>query len=300
MSNYRYSIPGAHNGISAVSNLNFQFPVPEDPVNPENGQAGNVEAKLLYITTSRFGSDWNSLTHSHAFSELFFVTSGSGFLHYNGRTASLRPNDLVIINPYVDHAEFSQNEDPLEYIVLGIDGLKFSIPNGESSPVIYRLANAAAIGSYIRQLLSEAQEQALGFQSVCQHLLDIILTLILRKQDMNLSITSSAYVQPFCVLVKEYMDTHFKETLDLDTLSSIAKQNKFYLAHAFSEAYGISPMRYLMKRRIDESMQLLVDTTMPIYDISEVVGFSSPSHFAQSFKRVTGCSPHAYRKSHRK
>lgn len=296
MSNYRYTLSGAHSPNDTVSDLDFQFSVPN-----EDREQSNLDAKLLYITTSQYDSDWNSIVHSHAFSELFFVTSGNGKFWYNGTSTSLRTNDLIIINPYVDHTEFSQKEDPLEYIVLGIDGLKFSAPNCESfSQAIYRLKNTPSIGTYIKELLAEAQGQALGYESVCKHLLDIILTLILRQQEIRIAITSSPYVQPFCVVIKEYMDTHFKEPIDLDVLSKIAKQNKFYLAHAFSNAYGISPMRYLMKRRIDESMHLLAETSVPIYDISDIIGFSSPSHFAQAFKRMTGISPNAYRKSMRR
>ena len=296
MSNYRYTLSGVHSPNDAVSNLTFQFSVPD-----ENREQSNLDAKLLYITTAQYDSDWNSIVHSHSFSELFFVTSGNGSFWYDGTSTSLRTNDLIIINPYVDHTEFSQAEDPLEYIVLGIEGLKFSTPQNECFPEsIYRLKNTPAIGNYIKQLLGEAREQALGYESVCKHLLDIILTLILRQQEIGISITSSPYAQPFCVAIKEYMDGHFKEPIDLEDLAKIAKQNKFYLAHAFSSAYGISPIRYLMKRRIDESMHLLAETSMPIYDISDIVGFSSPSHFAQAFKRITGSSPNSYRKSTRK
>lgn len=298
MSNHRYTIPNSYTALDSLSNLDFQFSVPTEQSSLH--KADDLNARLLYITNSRYDTDWNSIMHTHAFSELFFVIKGYGRFHYDGSTTSLRANDLIIINPYVEHTEFSQEDDPLEYIVLGIEGLRFSAATQEDiSHSIYRLKNSPTIGSYIKQLLSEAQEQALGYESVCKHLLDIVLTLILRQEDLHIAITPSSYIQPFCVQIKDYMDAHFKEALDLDALAKIAKQNKYYLAHAFSQSYGISPMRYLMKRRIDESMHLLAQTSMPIYDIGDIVGFSSPSHFAQAFKRVTGYSPNAYRKSQR-
>ena len=299
MSNDRYTIPNAYTTHESLSNLDFQFSAPAEQSTPD--KTDGLDARLLYITSSRYDGDWNSIMHTHAFSELFFVTKGYGRFHYDGNSTSLRANDLIIINPYVEHTEFSQEDDPLEYIVLGIEGLRFSpSTQEEASHSVYRLKNSPTIGSYIKQLLSEAQEQALGYESVCKHLLDIVLTLILRQEELHIAITPSSYIHPFCVQIKDYMDAHFKETLDLDSLAKIAKQNKYYLAHAFSQSYGISPMRYLMKRRIDESMLLLSETSMPIYDIGDIVGFSSPSHFAQAFKRMTGYSPNAYRKSVRK
>ncbi len=34
--------------------------------------------KLLYVSTSKYEGDWQSILHSHPFSELFYVVQGSG------------------------------------------------------------------------------------------------------------------------------------------------------------------------------------------------------------------------------
>ena len=34
--------------------------------------------RLLYISKSRFGGDWNSTTHTHSCTELFYCLSGEG------------------------------------------------------------------------------------------------------------------------------------------------------------------------------------------------------------------------------
>ena len=300
MSNRRYNIPGSHLETEKPSTLNFHFSVPAETGSADQRSADKLQVKLLYISSAQYGSDWNCMVHSHTFLELLFVTSGVGKFRFNDKTIKLNQNDLIIINPYVEHTEFSQQENPMEYIVLGIDGLQFTKDStDDQSGSIFRIQNVSTIGTYISHLLKEAQDRDMGYESVCTHLLDIILTMLLRQQGVALSISTSPYIPQFCAQAKDYIDTHFKEPLDLDSLADIIQQNKYYFAHAFNSAYSISPMRYLIKRRIDEGRFLLSDTTMPIYDISSIIGFSSPSHFAQAFKRITGQTPNAYRKEHR-
>lgn len=63
----------------------------------------------------------------------------------------------------------------------------------------------------------------------------------------------------------------------LDTLAEVAHINKYYLAHTFQKAYGISPITYLNRRRIEESKHMLGNTSYSLAQISELMGFSSPA-----------------------
>ena len=58
---------------------------------------------------------------------------------------------------------------------------------------------------------------------------------------------------------------------------------------------GISPINYLISKRIDESKNLLTTTNYSIRDISSIVGFSNSSYFSQMFKKITGSSPKSYK-----
>lgn len=289
MSNQRYDLSEPA-GLSALP-LRISFPAREhDP------EAAPLEARLLYISTAKYDRDWHGTPHTHSFSEIFYVSGGRGRFLSEGKALPLQKNALVIVNPYVEHVEASQDEEPLEYIVLGIEGLEFT---GAGSNVLYIPSCDQPIGKTIRNLLDEAQSTAFGHKNICQHLLSILLILILRQKEMNGSITAARDVQAFCAVVKSYIDTHYKEAITLDTLADVVRQNKFYLVHAFTKAYNLSPIKYLMKRKMDESKYLLAETDTSVADIGAIVGFSSASHFSQAFKRIVGCTPNAYRKQER-
>ena len=99
-----------------------------------------------------------------------------------------------------------------------------------------------------------------------------------------------------CAEIKRYIDTNYREDLSLDKLAALAHLNKYYLAHAFQKEYGVSPMSYLSRRRIEESKYLLGNTGHSLAQISELMGFSSPSYFSQCFRKAEGISPNEYRR----
>ena len=100
-----------------------------------------------------------------------------------------------------------------------------------------------------------------------------------------------------CRFVEQYIDEHFMEDITLQTLSDLTYLNKYYLVHAFKNYKGVSPINYLINRRLVEAKHLLATTNYPISKIAASIGFSSQSYFSQVFRKETGMSPNAYRQN---
>lgn len=293
MSNQRYTLPANHTEDS-VADLDFMF----TPI-LQNGDQHPLGGRLLYLSTAKYEQDWNCSVHAHNFSELFFITGGKGFFMAKGRKFPIERSQLVIINPHVEHAEFSSRDQPLEYMVLGIDGLQFTPMVPSDSPVIHIPQPHPKIEFYMNALRDEMQLSLYGHEAVCQNLLNIILLLILRHKEIRVSITAYNDVSAECIAVKDYIDAHFKDPITLELLAQQAHQNKYYIAHTFKDAFGISPIKYLMERRVEESKYLLDETDFSISQIASIIGFSSSSHYSQAFRRLTDMSPNEYRKKFR-
>ena len=67
------------------------------------------------------------------------------------------------------------------------------------------------------------------------------------------------------------------------------------MAHAFAKYMGVSPITYLLQKRIEEGKSLLSSTSHSISQIATSLGFSSQSYFSQAFKKATGRTPVQYR-----
>lgn len=265
------------------------------------------KVKLLYVSTAKYGGDWHSTLHTHACTEIFYVVGGSGKFNIEGKLLPVTTDDMVIVNPNVEHTEVSYNKRPLEYIVLGVEGLEYSA--GEDADERWFMTNMQnareALLHALREMLREIEYKAVGYELICQDLLDVLILRLMRHAGLQFLPTKTEHRKPGrkpskeCAAVRHYIDNHFKENINLDMLSELVHVNKYYMVHSFTKEYGISPINYLISRRIEESKYLLSDTDHSLSQISHMLGFSSPSYFSQSFRRLEGMSPMEFRRSSR-
>ena len=73
-----------------------------------------------------------------------------------------------------------------------------------------------------------------------------------------------------------------------------------YFTRAFVHEMGMSPMNYLMKKRIERACSLLENNEIKVSAISLQSGFSSPQRFNVAFRKLMGMTPMEYRKRHLK
>ncbi len=99
--------------------------------------------------------------------------------------------------------------------------------------------------------------------------------------------------------IKEYIDTHVGEKTELSELSKLFFMSKTQLHRLFKDEYGISPIRYLIDRKIDVSKKLLENESLKISEIAESLSFSDARHFSKTFFAREGMLPSEYRKRKR-
>ena len=263
-------------------------------------QTDSSRARLLYVACTNYSEEWNSTLHTHACAELFFITRGHGVFQVRQERFPVAINDLVVVNTSVPHTETSQNGSPLEYIVLGVEGLE-TLTDLAGCALLHLLGEQEAVTTCLRQMAREIRERQPGCDEVCQKLLEIILLRLLRREDFALGrAPEGPRGSRECDLVRRYIDNHFKENLTLDQLAGMVHVSKYYLSHAFRKEFHTSPISYLISRRIQESKFLLRETDLSLSQIAQILGFSSLSYFSQSFRRLEDTSPLEYRRQRRK
>lgn len=256
-------------------------------------------AKLLYVSSAKYDGDWHSTPHTHSCTELFYVTGGQGQFRIENQVYSVTTNDLVIVNPHVEHTELSFNTSPLEYIVLGIEGLELSIADdsGNQFCIVNFQNMKETFLLYLQNILREVAAKTPGHEIVCQNLMEILVVHLTRQTNYSATLTPiKSKISRLSVSVRRYIDAHYKENINLDMLAEISHVSKYHMVHAFTEEYGISPINYMISCRIEEARQLLKTTDYSQAVISRMLGFSSPSYFSQAFRKIEQKSPTEYRK----
>ena len=125
--------------------------------------------RLMYVSKSRFGGDWNSVPHTHSCTEVFYCVDGRGQFNVEGKMLDVAPDDMVIVNPRTLHTELSYQACPLEYIVLGIEGVEILFNQRDQG---YTMVKCGAMREDMlgltKMLLREIDAREDGCEMVCQ------------------------------------------------------------------------------------------------------------------------------------
>ena len=94
-----------------------------------------------------------------------------------------------------------------------------------------------------------------------------------------------------------YMKEHYHEDLTIEKLAKMLYVNPTYLSRLFKKKMQMGPMQYLIQVRVREAQKLLSKTEIGVNDIAGKVGIPDSKYFSRIFKKVTGSTPSAYRKT---
>ena len=98
-------------------------------------------------------------------------------------------------------------------------------------------------------------------------------------------------------LAMGYIEAHIGDDLTLHDIAAVLAMSSGHFAHAFRQTVGMPPHRYVLCRRMERAKSLLRSSDLPITQIAQQIGFSSPSSFSFLFHRATGVTPRSYRNS---
>lgn len=96
--------------------------------------------------------------------------------------------------------------------------------------------------------------------------------------------------------VRDRIDREYAQPLDVQALARGVHMSAGHLSRQFRLAYGESPYRYLMTRRIERAMALLRRGDLSVTAVCFLVGCSSLGTFSSRFAELVGVSPSVYRR----
>lgn len=100
-------------------------------------------------------------------------------------------------------------------------------------------------------------------------------------------------------LIIEYVndESKWRNRVLSDVLAEAMDRSYGYLSRSFSEEVGRTIEDFYQAHRIERVRQLLHQTDLPVSDIAPLLRYGTAAHLSNSFRRHTGQSPSAFRKS---
>jgi AraC family transcriptional regulator len=98
-------------------------------------------------------------------------------------------------------------------------------------------------------------------------------------------------------VISTHIEGRLEEQISLATLAGLVSLSPFHFCRAFRQSFGMPPHRYHNSRRLERAKTLLVESVRSVTEIGLALGFRETSSFTTAFRKATGQTPTAYRRS---
>ncbi len=96
--------------------------------------------------------------------------------------------------------------------------------------------------------------------------------------------------------VAQLMEEHIEKPLSLEQIAKATGLSRRQIERLFKRDLNCVPKRYYLEIRLRRARELLLQTAMPITDITAACGFQSPPHFSKCYRQLFGHPPSVERK----
>lgn len=257
----------------------------------------NVEFEILSGARSVLGQEWGREKGAEPYSRLYFVESGTGFLRHHGKKFDLIGGNLYLIPA---HSEFSYG-CPGKVV---ISWLHFTshLRNGSDlfeiadCPYEVRPDEKKFIQAVFKRvfIFLESDSACAGFER--RGCLLLLLAQFLRYSAADMKTASHDKFLRF-IPVLNHIQSNISQKISVGKMASIVKMAPESFSRAFSKCFNASPAEYVRRKKIGMARTLLADSDRKLGDIAETLGFTDAFHLSKTFKKFTGKSPAAFRKS---
>jgi transcriptional regulator GlxA family with amidase domain len=173
---------------------------------------------------------------------------------------------------------------------------------GAGDPAHAQIANSPLLQSTLQMLTSRSVHEhphrdVLLDLNVTQLLLHLLQT---AARPLLLPADDPTSRSPGLAAAVRHVQRHLHRPLSVDELAEQACMSRSSFYRHFRAAFGVTPLQYITRLRIDHAQSLLRDPDRTVTDVSLDLGFSSVSHFIDRFRRQVGTTPSVYQRSLRR
>lgn len=260
----------------------------------------------------------NGPMHKCSYYTLIYAMDGTGKLTIANSTFTLVPGDFYLIPPMVDYALGIEPESIFLFFNLRVSFIQsehntifmedqrlvnFITGTFENDSPLTYLAIHSDNNDHLQTLALEMLREYINLEKFCRNAMKYYLCLLFTTlYRQNVQITSSQRVSKTLQHYQQILDylTQNYQIADLTSTAEAVRFSKQYVCRIVREASGMTFNSLLMKTRLELVCSYLLQSNLSIEKITEICGFSTPSHLSRSFKQQYGMSPSEYKKAKNK
>ena len=119
-------------------------------------------------------------------------------------------------------------------------------------------------------------------------------------QPQFIEVSGSDDANPALERLRAWIGSNLSRPLTIKAMAAYAQMSERHFARRFVDETGVSPLQWLLQRRILLARELLETSNLSVKQVAARAGFGSTMAFRDQFKRRTGSTPVPYRDAFRR
>lgn len=226
------------------------------------------------------------------------VMNGSGTVTFDGQQFPVETGNCIWIDCSHSYSHESSADDPWTLMWVHFYGNSaasfYNTYIEQENPFLFTPPSIVPFTEALHTLY-QVHEMKNPLLELISHkcLTDIILLCFTENShDTQNAATISEKLQ----LIRNYMEDHYMEKINLDDLADTFYISKYHLSREYKKTFGITLGNDLTAKRISHAKSLLRFTSDSIEQIAVSCGFQNAGYFIKVFRKAENMTPLEYRK----
>jgi len=256
----------------------------------------SLQLKLLMAHKTQVSLNWGETNSVPEYNKLYFICEGEGWIRIGNDDYYPKPGQLFLTPAHTKISFSSLNHRPyLKYwchfnIMAGpLDLFQWiGVPlciNIEDTNSMTRLFHELIEWHEQDSIVARLREKAVLLEIISCFLESVpIRVLQHRTEEMNR-----------LNVIQQYVDSRLHTSISVDQMAEAVHLHPNYFSSYFKKHFGMPPLKYVSRKRIDRAKQLLTTTSRSIKEVADQSGFKETNHFTKFFRKETNLTPTDYR-----
>lgn len=257
-----------------------------------------LDIEILWLQYEDFNSPsehFNNKLHKHTFYELHFVLEGKCIVTNNNlKEYTVLCGEAIIIPQNSPHIVKFNKE--LKRFSIAFTLPEDILPTDFFADFIIITLNDSIIEN-LNMFFEQADKNTVLSQYVIKNrLFEILFELLEFEEHINLHLTvQSSNTELYIDKSKKYIKDNLNIILTCKDIADYCHINEIYLNRIFKKYTGETLLKYIHRKKINYSIELLKNKDLSLSTISTMLGFQNEYYFNTFFKKAVGMPPGAYR-----
>lgn len=239
-----------------------------------------------------------------------YVHKGKGIIEINEANYNAVAGDIFYVSPGVSNTIIGDNQSP--FLLSGID-FDFT-QNHTDNPLIYPISATTFNKGLVTEHISFTDFDGfppvintLDNGKILSHIMDMVNTYTIQRKYWNIycnAILQALIFELVCKInspyklvqkkttneqIIEYITQNYSDNITNKSIASHFHYNEEYISRLIKSYTGYTLKQYIIDLRMRHALDLIVNTTLSISEISVMVGYENVTYFSRIFKQKMGC-----------